>query len=49
MSAARFVVGIDLGTTNSAVAFAEPSESLQIGVFPIEQLVADGTSCSPAR
>ena len=48
MSAARFVVGIDLGTTNSAVAFAEPGESLQIGVFPIEQLVAEGET-APRR
>jgi molecular chaperone DnaK (HSP70) len=42
MSAARFVVGIDLGTTNSAVAFAEPRRSLEIDVFPIPQLVAEG-------
>jgi hypothetical protein len=48
MSAARFVVGIDLGTTNSAVAFAEPDGSLAIDVFPVEQLVAEGET-APRR
>ena len=39
---ARFVVGIDLGTTNSAVAYAEPAASPTIVSFPIPQLVAPG-------
>ena len=41
-SPAAFVVGIDLGTTNSAVAWAEPARSPRIGTFPIPQLVAEG-------
>ena len=41
-SSAAFVVGIDLGTTNSAVAWAEPARSPRIGTFPIPQLVAEG-------
>ncbi len=36
----RFIVGIDLGTTNSAVAFVDSSKSTgQIEIFPIEQWV----------
>ena len=46
MSAARFVVGIDLGTTNSAVAYAEPKRGLEITDFPIVQLVAEGESAA---
>ncbi|MET0389330.1 MAG: Hsp70 family protein [Polyangiales bacterium] len=47
MSRARYVVGIDLGTSNTAVAFAEP-RGVQSGprppieIFPIPQLVAPG-------
>ena len=48
MSAARFVVGIDLGTTNSAVAFAEPKRGLEIKDFAIVQLVAEGET-TPRR
>jgi molecular chaperone DnaK (HSP70) len=42
--AARFVVGIDLGTTNSAVAFvdARAADPARVSVFPIPQLVAPG-------
>ena len=48
MSEARFVVGIDLGTTHSALAYAPmPSEdapsSSPIEVLPVAQLVAQGT------
>ena len=41
---ARFVVGIDLGTTHSALAFAESAvEKPRTEVLPILQLVARGT------
>ena len=41
---ARFVVGIDLGTTHSALAFAETgAETPRPEVLPILQLVARGT------
>ena len=36
-SAAKYIVGIDLGTTNTVVAYAEPDQSAQ--VFAISQLV----------
>ncbi len=40
---ARFVVGIDLGTTNSAVCYVDTQESAwQIRTFRIPQLVAPG-------
>lgn len=41
----RYLVGIDLGTTHTAVAYADTAEetgSPTIQVFPIEQLVAPG-------
>ncbi|WP_435016632.1 Hsp70 family protein [Tundrisphaera sp. TA3] len=39
----RYVVGIDLGTTNSALAYAEAgSETPSIRPFPIPQVVASG-------
>jgi len=39
----RFVVGFDLGTTNSAVAYVNTSETpWRIRTFPIPQLVAPG-------
>ncbi|HYC21574.1 MAG TPA: Hsp70 family protein [Candidatus Bathyarchaeia archaeon] len=41
-SRSRYVVGIDLGTTNSAVAFAEPDGDREIASFAIPQLVAPG-------
>ncbi len=40
---ARFIVGIDLGTTNCAVGFADTAESEpRIRVFPVPQIVAPG-------
>lgn len=40
----RFVVGIDLGTTNSAVAYIEMLQLDQrVSTFPVPQLVATGT------
>ncbi len=46
LMSARFVVGIDLGTTNSAVAFAPIGEagagSARVSGFPIAQLIAPG-------
>ena len=39
----RFVVGIDLGTTNSAVTYVDTKTSAgEVQVFPIPQLVAPG-------
>lgn len=39
----RFVIGIDLGTTNSAVSYVDTSvEHWQIETFPIAQVVAAG-------
>ena len=39
----RYVVGIDLGTTNSAVAYVDTDESTwQVRVFRAPQLVAPG-------
>ncbi|MSP17620.1 MAG: Hsp70 family protein [Myxococcales bacterium] len=45
MSAARFVVGIDLGTTNSAVAYVDTTagEHPPIQSLAVPQLVAPGT------
>src|SRR5262245_55376191 len=41
---ASYVVGIDLGTTNSVVAYAPlNSEQLQLQLLPIPQLVSAGT------
>ncbi|HZR82644.1 MAG TPA: Hsp70 family protein, partial [Candidatus Binatia bacterium] len=39
---ARYVVGIDLGTTNSAVAWAEPGRGRAVSVFPVPQLAGEG-------
>ena len=39
---ARFVVGIDLGTTNTAVAYARLGDDAAVTPFPIPQLVAPG-------
>ncbi|MFM7141828.1 MAG: Hsp70 family protein, partial [Alphaproteobacteria bacterium] len=38
----RYAVGIDLGTTNSAVAAAEPARGGAVWPMPIPQVVADG-------
>ena len=40
---ARYVIGIDLGTTNSVVAYAPLDGSMPIAVLPIPQLTAPGT------
>jgi hypothetical protein len=40
--AARFIVGIDLGTTNSAVAYVDTTAGNAIRSFPVPQLVAEG-------
>jgi hypothetical protein len=39
---ARYAVGIDLGTTNSAVAAAEPARGSGLWPVPIPQVVAEG-------
>ncbi|MEW6270595.1 MAG: Hsp70 family protein, partial [Thermodesulfobacteriota bacterium] len=41
-ASSRWIVGIDLGTTNSAVASVRPAANAQVAVFPIPQLVAEG-------
>lgn len=41
--AARYIVGIDLGTTNSAVAFVDTQGDRAITSFEIAQLVAEGS------
>ena len=42
--AKRFLVGIDLGTTNSAVAYVDPADPRRrVHSFAVPQLVADGT------
>ena len=42
--ASRFVVGIDLGTTNSALAYVDTGagKDAKVAVFPIPQVVAPG-------
>lgn len=45
MSSPRFLVGIDLGTTNTVVAFCELSDALEqapVSIFPIDQLIGPG-------
>lgn len=45
MAAPRFLVGIDLGTTNTVVAFCELTDALEnaaVELFPIDQLVGPG-------
>ena len=42
--AAKFIVGIDLGTTNSVVAYTSlDADSPRVELLPIPQLVAPGT------
>src|SRR5262245_38164196 len=42
--APRYIVGIDLGTTNSAVAYVDSAEAQRrIVSFPLPQLVTEGT------
>jgi molecular chaperone DnaK (HSP70) len=40
--AARYLVGIDLGTTNTACAYVDTQAGKAIRVFPVPQLVAPG-------
>src|SRR5881275_87564 len=40
--AARFIVGIDLGTTNTACAFVDTAAGRTLHVFEVPQLVAPG-------
>ena len=41
----RYTVGIDLGTTNSALAYVDTTRSpVDVVTFPIPQLVAAGTA-----
>lgn len=45
MSSPRFLVGIDLGTTNTVVAFCEITESLEdspVHLFEVDQLIGPG-------
>ncbi len=45
MAAPRFLVGIDLGTTNTVVAFCEITDDLEnaaVELFPIDQLIGPG-------
>lgn len=43
MEPARYLVGIDLGTTNCAVAYVDTARSLVVQHFPIPQLVNEAT------
>jgi molecular chaperone DnaK (HSP70) len=38
----RYLVGIDLGTTHTVVAYADAGDPSRIELFPVEQLVAPG-------
>jgi molecular chaperone DnaK (HSP70) len=40
--ASRYIVGIDLGTTHTVVAYADGGDPSRIDLFPVEQLVAPG-------
>ena len=42
MAASRFVVGVDLGTTNTACAWVDTQAGRTIRVFEVPQLVAPG-------
>jgi len=39
----RYCIGIDLGTTNCAVAFVDTSAAKTVEAFPVPQLVAEGS------
>lgn len=46
MIQARYLIGIDLGTTNTVVAYADLEQGLEQAtprIFPVEQLVSSGT------
>ncbi len=38
----RYIIGIDLGTTNSVVSYLDKQEASAIQVFQVPQLVAEG-------
>ena len=45
MASPRFLVGIDLGTTNTVVAYCEINDDLQhapVSLFDIDQLIGPG-------
>ena len=42
-SHSRYLVGIDLGTTNCAVAYVDTARSVAVQHFPIPQLVNEAT------
>ncbi len=42
MSSSRYLIGIDLGTTNSVVAYIDTAASAEIRVFDVEQVVGPG-------
>jgi len=46
MTAPRYLVGIDLGTTNCAVAYVDTARSLTVQHFPIPQLVNEAELAS---
>ena len=48
MEPSRYLVGIDLGTTNCAVAYVDTTRSLVVQHFPIPQLVNEATVASQA-
>src|SRR5258707_9322106 len=48
MEPSRYLVGIDLGTTNCAVAYVDTARSLAVQHFPIPQLVNEATVASQA-
>src|SRR5215470_7464957 len=48
MEPSRYLVGIDLGTTNCAVAYVDTARSLVVQHFPIPQLVNETTVTSQA-
>ena len=45
MASPRFLVGIDLGTTNTVVAYCEITDNLEqskVSLFDIDQLIGPG-------
>jgi hypothetical protein len=42
MGSSRYLIGIDLGTTNSVVAYIDTAASSEIRVFDVEQVVGPG-------
>jgi len=45
-ASSRYLIGIDLGTTNCAVAYIDTARSLSVQHFPIPQLVNEATVAS---